>query len=418
MAPKLERRTLAEAFEGLEIPSSRAHQTDSNLGHSIHLMLSSSLRGDGSIRIRSAPSKESTLLLTQDEAHYADDAEDDDDDEDHYEDYGSCDDDAEDESHSDEGSIELKNYLDDIADALKKQKSKNDSKIAEDFNKKLSQMVYGSNMLEMVGSGLDITVKLCQRIFEGHSVDDAEISDRDPIYQALRMDLVSKNKSSGHEDVLRSRREIIQHAKAAYYMMNEVAIKGKDLSEEIILETHRLLTYKIDSPDNIPSSQYGGIYRNYPVQRGFHSFPHQAKIPKAVRDLTDSLKADILAAEESGEIDPVALAAKYCHKFVNIHPFLDGNSRTSRLILNTILLKYGGCFVWLGMEPKDRDEYMKISAEGFSAEAMEQEHMEDLPEGFKPKHHKKLATFTLKHARETMTKVLRTLKRKDYSHSS
>ncbi|KAF5612087.1 adenosine monophosphate transferase FICD like [Fusarium subglutinans] len=412
MAPKLERRTLAEAFEGLEIPSSsRAHQTDSNLGHSIHLMLSSSLRGNGSIRIHSGPGKESTLQLTQDDAHYEDDAEDEDDD--NYENYDNYENDAEDQSHSDEDDIELKNYLDDIADALKKQKSKNDSEIAEDFNEKLSQMVYGSNMLEMVGSGLDTTVKLCQRIFEGRAVDDAEISDRDPIYQALRMDLVSKNKSSGHEDVLRSRREIIQHAKAAYYMMNEVAIKGKDLSEEIILETHRLLTYQIDSPDNIPSSQYGGIYRDYPVQRGFHSFPHQAKVPKAVRDLTDSLKADIATAEDSGEIDPVALAAKYCHKFVNIHPFLDGNSRTSRLILNTILLKYGGCFVWLGMEPKDRDEYMKISAEGFSAEAMEQEDMEDLPEGFKPKHHKKLATFTLKHARETMTKVLRTLKRKD-----
>ncbi|KAF5971201.1 adenosine monophosphate-protein transferase FICD like protein [Fusarium bulbicola] len=417
MAPKLERRTLAEAFEGLEIPSSssRAHQTDSNLGHSIHLMLSSSLRGNGSIRIHSGPGKETTLQLTQDDAHYEDDAENEDENEneDHYEDYDNYENDAEDQSHSDEDDIELKNYLDDIAVALNKQKSKNDSEIAEDFNEKLSQMVYGSNMLEMVGSGLDTTVKLCQRIFEGRAVDDAEISDRDPIYQALRMDLVSKNKSSGHEDVLRSRREIIQHAKAAYYMMNEVAIKGKDLSEEIILETHRLLTYKIDSPDNIPSSQYGGIYRDYPVQRGFHSFPHQAKVPKAVRDLTDSLKADIATAEDSGEIDPVALAAKYCHKFVNIHPFLDGNSRTSRLILNTILLKYGGCFVWLGMEPKDRDEYMKISAEGFSAEAVEQEDMDDLPEGFKPKHHKKLATFTLKHARETMSKVLRTLKRKD-----
>ncbi|KAL5596202.1 hypothetical protein FOVSG1_009891 [Fusarium oxysporum f. sp. vasinfectum] len=396
MAPKLERRTLAEAFEGLEIPSSRAqHQTDSNLGDSIRLMLSSSLRGNGSIRIRSAPSKESTLLLTQDDSHYEDDAED--------------------GSHSDEDNIELKNYLDDIADALKKQKSKNDSKIAATFNERLSQMVYGSNMIEMVGSGLDITVKLCQRIFEGQDVDDAEISDRDPIYQALRKDLVSKNKPSGHEDVLRSRREIIQHAKAAYYMMNQVAIKGKDLSEEIILETHRLLTYKIDSPDKIPWSEYGGSYRTCPVQRGFHSFPHQAGVPKAVRDLTDSLKADIATAEASGEVDPVALAAKYCHKFVNIHPFLDGNSRTSRLILNTILLKYGGCFVWLGMDPKDRDEYMKISAEGFSAEAMDmqQEDMDDLPEDFKPKHHKKLATFTLKHARDTMAKVLRTLKLKE-----
>ncbi|KAF5714750.1 adenosine monophosphate transferase FICD like [Fusarium globosum] len=367
----------------------------SNLGHSIRLMLSSSLRGNGSIRIRSALGKESTLQLTQDNAHYADDAEK----EDHCEDYGNYEDDAEDESHPYEDHIELKNYLDDVADALKK--SKNESEIAAAFNEKLSQMVYGSNMIEAVGSSsLDITSELCRDIFAGGiDANDVEISDRDPTYQAIRADLSEKKKPNAHEDVLRTRHEVIQHAKAAYFIINEVAIKGKDMSEEIILETHRLLTYKIDSPDGIPSSEYGGIYRNCPVQRGFHSFPHQATVPKAVRDLAVSLKVDIAVSEASGEIDPVALAAKYCHKFVNIHPFLDGNSRTSRLILNTILLKYGGCFVWFGKDAIEREEYMDIAAEGFAAEAltMQQEEMDDLPEGFKPKHHKKLATFTLKH---------------------
>ncbi|SCN90582.1 uncharacterized protein FFE2_07009 [Fusarium fujikuroi] len=109
----------------------------SNLGHSIRLMLSSSLRGNGLIRIRSALGKESSLQLTQDNAHYQDDAKD--------------------ESHPDEDHIELKNYLDNVADTLKKT-SENDSKIAEVFNEKLSEMVYGSNMIEAVGSSsLDIT---------------------------------------------------------------------------------------------------------------------------------------------------------------------------------------------------------------------------------------------------------------------
>ncbi|KAF4954887.1 hypothetical protein FGADI_4989 [Fusarium gaditjirri] len=335
-----------------------------NLGHLIRLMLSLRLHGDSS-----------TLVLTQDDAHYEHN---------------------DDESDSD-SKPELQKYLEDFESALKMQSP---TEIDVTLNEKLSEMVYGSNMIEAVGSSLDITVKLCSDIFAGGIYsDNAEISDCEPFYQALQMDLVSKNKSSGYEDILRSRREIIQHAKAAYYMMNEVAIKGKDLSEEIILETHRLLTYKIDSPDGIPWSEYGGSYRTWPVQRGFHSFPHQAALPKAIHDLTASLKADIVAAEASGEIDPVALAAKYCHKFVNIHPFLDGNSRTSRLILNTILLKYGGCFVWFGKDAEERDEYMNISAEGFAAETMDMqlEDIDDLPEDFKPKHHKKLATFTLKH---------------------
>ncbi|KAF5684458.1 adenosine monophosphate transferase FICD like [Fusarium denticulatum] len=260
-----------------------------NLGHSIHLMLSSSLQGNGSIRIRSAPSKESTLLLTQDDAHYEDDAED--------------------ESHADEDHIELKNYLDDFADALKKRLA---AEIDEILNEKLSEIVYGSNMIEAAGSSLNITSELCRDIFTGGiDADDVEISDHDPTYKAIQTELIEK------------------------------------------------------------------------FQRGFHSFPHQSTVPKAIRDLTTSLKADIATAESA---------------FVNIHPFLDGNSRTSRLILNTILLKYGGCFVWFGKDAMEREEYLDIAAEGFAAEAMAmEEDMDDLPEGFKPKHHKKLATFTLKH---------------------
>ncbi|RBA17353.1 hypothetical protein FPRO05_02077 [Fusarium proliferatum] len=242
----------------------------SNLGHSIRLMLSSSLRGNGSIGIRSTLGKESTLQLTQDDARYEDDAEE--------------------ESQPGEDHIDLKNYLDDFADALKK--SKNDSEIADIFNEKLSQMVYGSNMIEAVGSSLDITSELCRDIFAGGiDADDVEIS------EAFTLSLINQQ------------------------------------------------------------------------------------------------------SQKPGEIDSVALAAKYCHKFVNIHPFLDGNSRTSRLILNTILLKYGGCFIWFGKDAIEREEYMDIATEGFAAEAltMQQEEMDDLPEGFKPKHHKKLATFTLKH---------------------
>jgi Fic family protein len=40
-----------------------------------------------------------------------------------------------------------------------------------------------------------------------------------------------------------------------------------------------------------------------------------------------SLRKDIDWAVQAGSIDPVALAAKYCREFVNIHQFLDGNGR-------------------------------------------------------------------------------------------
>jgi hypothetical protein len=78
------------------------------------------------------------------------------------------------------------------------------------FNEKFSEMVYGSNMVETVGGSFDVTSKLGRDIFAGGiDADDAEISDRDPAYQAIRTELIEKNKSSWYEDVLRTRREIV-----------------------------------------------------------------------------------------------------------------------------------------------------------------------------------------------------------------
>ena len=61
--------------------------------------------------------------------------------------------------------------------------------------------------------------------------------------------------------------------------------------------------------------------------------------------------------------DPVVLAAKYCHMFVNIiHPFVESNGRTCRLILNAHLLKYGGLFACFEQDDGDRDKYLEIAA--------------------------------------------------------
>ena len=46
------------------------------------------------------------------------------------------------------------------------------------------------------------------------------------------------------------------------------------------------------------------------------------------------------ALDPSGAVFPEALAALHC-RFEQIHPFLDGNGRTGRLILNLILVRHG-----------------------------------------------------------------------------
>ncbi|KAJ4327687.1 hypothetical protein N0V84_001939 [Fusarium piperis] len=121
-------------------------------------------------------------------------------------------------------------------------------------------------------------------------------------------------------------------------------------------------------------------------------------------DSLESPEDDIKAAVDDGEIDPVALSSKYCHMFVNIHPFLDGNGRTCRLILSSILLKYGGSLVSIGEQGEDREQYLQIASNASFAEG-NQEDMDGIPDEYKQKHYKELASFTLRHARDSMRRI-------------
>ncbi|EEU38989.1 uncharacterized protein NECHADRAFT_43746 [Fusarium vanettenii 77-13-4] len=261
----------------------------------------------------------------------------------------------------------------------------------------LSRMIFGSNMIEDAGGGLGITLKLGGVIFRGQHVPE----DRSADYKVLEDHLRRKGLPHAEEDVIRAYREITQHAKAAYYIIKEVCLEGKELSEAIILETHRLLTCNIDT-DGIPWNKYAGVYRKWPVCTGFHQYMAHSMVPTAMKNMISCLSDDVKLAIDRGEIDPIALAAKYCHIFVNIHPFLDGNGRTCRLILNAILLKYGGTIVCIGEKDEDREEHLRIASNASFAEG-NQEDMGGVPEELKPKHYKELASFVLLHARDSMT---------------
>ncbi|KAF5676204.1 hypothetical protein FCIRC_7125 [Fusarium circinatum] len=257
--------------------------------------------------------------------------------------------------------------------------------IGEHTITELARMVYGSNMIENVGGGLDITLKLCKDVFRDKELPE-EISDHDPDYEQLDLYLYSKDLPCKHADILQSYREIVQHAKAARFMIEQVCINNKDLSEHIITQAHGDLTYKIEISKHIPWNEYSGQYRLWNVQWGSHVFMGHSKVRIAMRDMIEELESDIKKATEKGQIDPVALASKYCHKFVNIHPFGDGNGRMCRLILNTLLIKYGGgCpIVSIGLDSKDRREYLRIAV----AQNMKQ-----------------LAYFTLQHAHDSMLRL-------------
>ncbi len=49
----------------------------------------------------------------------------------------------------------------------------------------------------------------------------------------------------------------------------------------------------------------------------------------------------IVWLHECKDLHPVVLASEVHYRFVSIHPFIDGNGRTARLLMNLILLQVG-----------------------------------------------------------------------------
>ena len=56
------------------------------------------------------------------------------------------------------------------------------------------------------------------------------------------------------------------------------------------------------------------------------------------------------------EEKPIKVAADFHLKLVTIHPFIDGNGRTARLMMNIFLIQYGYPPVFIN--PKNRLEYI------------------------------------------------------------
>ncbi len=106
--------------------------------------------------------------------------------------------------------------------------------------------------------------------------------------------------------------------------------KSNAITEENIKNLHKIFYAKIDS-DN------AGNYRQKPVivTGADVNFP----LPK---ELNDKMKEFISKLPQlKKELHVVEYAAMVHALFVNIHPFIDGNGRVARLIMNLVLLQGG-----------------------------------------------------------------------------
>lgn len=76
---------------------------------------------------------------------------------------------------------------------------------------------------------------------------------------------------------------------------------------------------------------------------------------------------------EAEKVHPVLIAAYLHDELVRIYPFIDGNGRTSRLLMNLYLLRHGYVIITLKGSNDAKVNYYK---------ALEKSHTEQLPEDF------------------------------------
>lgn len=129
---------------------------------------------------------------------------------------------------------------------------------------------------------------------------------------------------------LREINEALNHKKAFDFILQ---YKG-EINKEFILDLHKLIvkdTLKKELENQI------GKYRTLQVYlRGAEWIPPKPEeVPKEMRDLL------VWHSKNKKKLHPLILASYFHTAFETIHPFVDGNGRAGRLLMNFILHKKG-----------------------------------------------------------------------------
>lgn len=141
--------------------------------------------------------------------------------------------------------------------------------------------------------------------------------------------------------------EAKNHAKAVEMTRNLARAKSKreDIKENDILQLHAIIFVGIDERN-------AGRYRSVPVRvAGSQAvFPNPMKVPELMAEFFAWL------CKENND-HPVKIAAVAHFKFVSIHPFVDGNGRVARLLMNLLLLQRG--YPPIIIKPEHRLSYIQ-----------------------------------------------------------
>lgn len=128
---------------------------------------------------------------------------------------------------------------------------------------------------------------------------------------------------------LKEHLEAINHKDAIEFVEKLVNKKAK-IDILAIRQIHALILTKIDNKE-------AGKYRNTSVRISGSNYkpPESISVPHLMADFNKWLQS------KKSQVNIIEYAALAHFKLVHIHPFVDGNGRTARLLTNLILMKHG-----------------------------------------------------------------------------
>ena len=228
-------------------------------------------------------------------------------------------------------------------------------------NSELVSMVAKAHALASVIRGIPIppylqdkldTLNIVRAVRGTTGIEGVEVSEEEvrEILEATEDEHVLPSSRAREEKEVRNATELM-------YRVSEILDQEphEPITERLIQEFHSITTAGIDYPHNVP-----GKYRSFPVRAGAYSPPQNGE---DVRRLMQEFIAWFYSSETL-TWDPVIRAIVAHFYVVSIHPFGDGNGRTSRAVESYLLYQARvnprGFYSLSNYYYKNRDNYIEM----------------------------------------------------------
>jgi hypothetical protein len=158
-------------------------------------------------------------------------------------------------------------------------------------------------------------------------------------------------------------RFILKRASSRFLLSPEIKIWHERVFRGVVPLSYHAGNFRSDSRDRPCLAQE--------IQIGGSSGAPYRDVPHLMQELSDEMRIAIIATDKYVSSGPTAthkaravvqLAALYAGKIIQIHPFINGNGRMSRLLTNYVLCRYGYPTAYYDSYPRPGGDYAAANA--------------------------------------------------------